>query len=421
MSAERYVVLGLARPRSPWFARVSRWSTAGSLPVDFVKCVSPEELEARLGSGRAVSAVMVDDGLFGADRDLLGVARGQGAATVVVSAGSPRRDWATLGASVVLSEDFDHQRLAEVLRQHARPVGQSGPDPDPSVGGSASGRVVAVCGPGGTGASTVAAVLAQGLARSGSAGSVLVDMGVPGEQAMLHGASDDVPGLLHLVEGHRRGALDRAAVLSHLWWVEERGYHLATGLRRSRSWPALRPRAVEATIETLAQTFAVVVCDVEAELDGERETGSVELEERHAMSRAAVLSAVAVVVVAGPGMKGAHSLGRVVAELVDFGVEPDRILAVVNRVPRGRRSWPETRAAARSLLPAAVPSPVLVPDRGLEQVWRDGRRFPAWLADPLCERVGPMLGASPPSPAAPVPIRPGTVGAVSAADGVAAG
>ena len=56
----RYVVLGLAHPRAPWFSEVARWATAGSAPVDFVKCVSAEEVHARLASGRRVSALLAD-------------------------------------------------------------------------------------------------------------------------------------------------------------------------------------------------------------------------------------------------------------------------------------------------------------------------------------------------------------------------
>ena len=44
MAAERYVLLGLGTARSPWFTEVARWATVGSLPADFVKCISAEEL-----------------------------------------------------------------------------------------------------------------------------------------------------------------------------------------------------------------------------------------------------------------------------------------------------------------------------------------------------------------------------------------
>ena len=37
MTTERYVVIGLAHVRSDWFTEVARWSTSGSLPIEFVK------------------------------------------------------------------------------------------------------------------------------------------------------------------------------------------------------------------------------------------------------------------------------------------------------------------------------------------------------------------------------------------------
>ena len=96
MAGSRYVVLGLAHVRSPWSTEVARWATAGSVPVEFVKCVSVEELRARLLSGRPHSAALLDGRLSGVDRDLLDLAAGQGCPTLVV-AGDVERDWSALG------------------------------------------------------------------------------------------------------------------------------------------------------------------------------------------------------------------------------------------------------------------------------------------------------------------------------------
>lgn len=71
MEGDRYVVLGLANVRSPWFREVGRWATAAVLPVDFVRCVSAEELRARLAGGRTYSAALIDGGLHELDRDLI--------------------------------------------------------------------------------------------------------------------------------------------------------------------------------------------------------------------------------------------------------------------------------------------------------------------------------------------------------------
>ena len=53
MTRERYVALALAHVRSPWSTDVARWSTAGALPLELVKCLSVSEVRARLSSGRS--------------------------------------------------------------------------------------------------------------------------------------------------------------------------------------------------------------------------------------------------------------------------------------------------------------------------------------------------------------------------------
>src|SRR3954462_6786779 len=106
MRGERFVAIGLARARSGWFSEVARWSTSAAIPVEFVKCVTVEEVRARLASGRAFSALLVDGGLSGVDRDLLDEARSCGCAVVVVHDGRVDRDWSLLGATTVLPSHF---------------------------------------------------------------------------------------------------------------------------------------------------------------------------------------------------------------------------------------------------------------------------------------------------------------------------
>ncbi len=91
MSSERFVVLGLAQVRAGWFGEVSRWSTSGTIPVEFVKCVSIDEVRGRLRTGRAVSALLLDAQRTGVDRDLLDAARDVGAAVIVVGDDRRRR------------------------------------------------------------------------------------------------------------------------------------------------------------------------------------------------------------------------------------------------------------------------------------------------------------------------------------------
>lgn len=104
MASSRYVVLGLALARSPWFRSVAQWANSASIPVEFVKCMSPTELRAHLSSGRPFSALLVDGGVPALDRDLIDEARQAGCAVVVVDDLRITRDWRSLGASAVIKD-----------------------------------------------------------------------------------------------------------------------------------------------------------------------------------------------------------------------------------------------------------------------------------------------------------------------------
>ena len=185
------------------------------------------------------------------------------------------------------------------------------------------GRLVAVTGDGGAGTSTVAMALAQGLARlPGNTGSVvLADLAGCGDLAMYHDVRDVMPGLQELVEAHRSTTPSRAVVRRLLFDIDERGYSLLLGLRRSRDWTALRPRALDAAVESLRASFRAVVADVRPEFDGEAETGSVDLEERNGPSRVAVVGADVVVVCGDASLKGIHALIRTERDVLGVGVE----------------------------------------------------------------------------------------------------
>ena len=211
--AERYVLLGLAPARSSWFRMVGQWAAAAVLPAEFVRCVSLEELRSRLRSGRAYSAVLIDGGLPGLDRDLIAAATELGCAVLVVEPPSAGRDWQALGAAGTLAPAFSRDELVEVLTATARPIRDASIamlDPGPVARPATRGPLVAVTGPGGTGASVTAIALAQGLAAEpGTAGRgpevLLADLCRRADQAMLHDARVLVPGLPELVDAHRGG------------------------------------------------------------------------------------------------------------------------------------------------------------------------------------------------------------------------
>lgn len=423
MAGERYVLLGLGTARSPWFTEVARWATSGSLPAEFVKCISAEELHVRLSSGRAFSSLLVDARTGAVDRDLLDRAARQQVSVLVVDDGDGRH-WLELGAAAVLPTTLTREQLLDALAAHSRTIGAAtdlpaDADVEADLVGDHRAPLVVVTGAGGAGASTVAMALAQGLADPAAGHTaVLADLCLDAEQAMLHDARDIVPGVQELVDAHRSGRPTPAAVRALTFDVVNRGYGILLGLRRHRDWAVLRPRTFAASLDGLRRAFGVVVADVDPDLEGEAECGSVEVEERNVMARTAVDGADVVVAVGTAGVKGLHGLVRTVARLRDHGVAPERIVAVVNRSARSAKGRAEITRAVADLAGApaggSVLGPVHLPERrGLDDVLRDGAPLPSALVDPITGAVRAVLERAPARPVAepePVAVRPGELG-----------
>jgi hypothetical protein len=423
---DRYVVVGLAHARASWFGDVARWATTGAVPVEFVQCLSVEELRARLGSGRPFSAVLLDGAVPGVDRDVADLARRAGCAVLVVDDGRAERDWLGLGASDVLAPPLAPARLRDALRAHATPIATGaveGWSPPPADVGWL-GALVAVTGVPGAGVSTVAAALSQGLGDDPrNAGSVvLADLALDAQQAVLHDASDIVPGLPELVDAHRLGNPSPDEVRALTFGVTGRGYRLLLGLRRHRDWAALRPRAVEAALDGLRRSFRLTVADVSADLEGEAQCGSADVEDRNVLARTATASASVVVVAGRPGPTGIHRLLRIVDALLEHGVPATAIVTVVNRAPRGPRARAEITRAFADLARASpggarLAAPMFLPERRrLDDLIGDGHRLPAALAAPVTAAAVAFLGVADgsgrmrsSSAAVPVAVAPGSV------------
>jgi Mrp family chromosome partitioning ATPase len=428
---ERYVVLGLAGVRAAWFAEVARWATSATIPVDFVKVVSREEARARLLSGRPFSALVVDAGLGALDRDLIDLATGQGCAVVAAADGRATRTWHDLGVHAVLPLAFGPDDLLDALRTVARPLGRGDeltaatlPPPEPPPG-QRRGRLVAVTGAGGVGRSTLATALAGGLAADPrDRGLVaLADLALHAHQALLHDAGDVVPGVLELVEASRAAALPPHEVRGLCFTVAARGYDLLLGLRRHRDWTALRPRAVAAGLDGLRRAYRQVVVDVDADVEGEQQCGSADVEDRNVLARQALADADLVLAVGVPGVAGLHSQLRVLGDLLGHGVDAGRIVPVVNRAPRSPRQRAELSSALAQLLGASAPgavlasTPVFVPERRrLAEAARDAAPLPAPVVRPLVGAVRGLLDrarhTAAPRPPAPEPVlvAPGSLG-----------
>jgi len=401
VTTERFVVIGLSKVRARWFADVAQWCATSQVPVEFQKCVGIAEARARLTAGRPVSAFLVDGGAPGLDRDVIDTAAEHGVAVIVVEDARLDRDWIALGAVALLPETFDAATLMAALNSHAEPVRsvRDGAWVSTEIDESTSdwrGLMVAVTGGSGTGSSTIAMSLAQGLAAiPGHEGSVaLADFAGCGDLAMYHDVRDVMPGLLELVEAHRTTNPGRSAVRKLLFDIDRRGYSLLLGLRRSRDWTALRPRAVDAALASLLDGFRVVVADVRPELDGEEETGSVDTEERNHVSRATMATADAIVVCGDASLKGVHSLVRAERTLLAAGVTSDRIVRVVNRSPRSPRQRAEIGRALADLGvgEGSLLGVVHLPERRLLDVTHSvGQPLPSSLVQPVTRAVIEVL------------------------------
>lgn len=427
MSSDRYVVVGLAPVRATWFSEVSRWSTTGSLPIEFVKCVSVQELRSRVTGGRLFSAALLDGRLPGVDRDLLATLDACRVPSLVISPSPGYRDWSSLGAIDVLAEPLDRARLLSALRDHCRMVGGIDarvPAPPPAATVAPwRGHLVAVTGSPGTGRSTLAAALAQGLADDArSAGDVvLVDLARRAHQAVLHDAMDVVPGIQEIVEAHRIGRVATDDLRQLSFDVPSRGYRLVLGLRRPEDWITIRSRAFGTALEAIQHSARAVVADCDPDLEGEAETGSLDIEDLHLMARATITRADVVLVVSTPTTTGIHGLVSTLADLRAHRVPGERTIAVINRAPKAARARAELTRALANLTGSKERAeghlgPVFVTERRhLDLVHRDLHRFPGAISQSLQRVVSETLDRLPRrSPADetvdPVPVEPGSLG-----------
>ena len=429
MSDDRWLILGLAHPRVEWFSKLSHWSTAAAIPVDFIKCVSRDEVVARLNSGRSYSALLVGGDVSGLDRDLIDSVRIAGA-TVIVVGSVVERDWNELGVAALLPEEFERSDLLGALTDHAPPIAQisavvrDSPTPHESTW---RGQLIAVTGPGGAGSSVVAMAAAQSFASEPSNNSMvlLADLALNGEQGMLHDAREVIPGIQEFVDAHRAGRVPTEQLRSLVFEAVGRGYHLLLGLRRHRDWTAIRPRSFETSLDGMLHSYRLVVADIDQDFEGEKDTGSRDVEDRNHMARTVVTTADLVVVVGVATTKGIHSLTRTIRELVAVEVESERIVAVLNRTTRNPRRQADAADALAALLArdrsvGDIGNPIFVSERpDIEDALRDGVRLPnnagKALHRQLSNRLGSFSSRSNSRDALnntlePVPVIPGSLG-----------
>jgi hypothetical protein len=174
---------------------------------------------------------------------------------------------------------------------------------------------------------------------------------------------------------------------------------LLPGLRRPGHWTAVSPAAFDAVLAALLESFDLVIADVTGDVEGERESGSLDVEERNHMARSTTVAADAVIVVGAPGANGTRRLTLLVDDLLDHGIDPARIVPVVNR---GRGAVAPGRVCGLPIPPVAIS----------EGATLDGRLLPPEVVRPLANAVGEVLArpaAARPGPAL-VPVMAGDLG-----------
>ena len=199
---------------------------------------------------------------------------------------------------------------------------------------------------------------------------------------MLHDAREVIPGVQEFVDAHRVGRAPIEAMRSLVFEAVDRGYHLLLGLRRHRDWTAIRPRSFESALDGMLRAYRLVIADIDHDFEGEKDTGSRDIEDRNHMARTAVAKADLVVVVGPATTKGIHSLTRTIRELVAMKIESKRIVAVLNRTTRNPRRQADAadalaRLLARDQSVGDIGNPIFVSERAdIEDALRDGVRLP---------------------------------------------
>jgi hypothetical protein len=391
MTSEHFVVLGAARPRTGWLTEVGRWSTSSTLPIEFLRCVSVDEVRARLQSDRRHSAVLLGDDCTGVDRDVLESARDAKCAPIIIASTSVRRDWLSLGAACVLPEPLTPETLLTALRDHAIGIERRTLRPLQSSSESANeyGRLITVIGSGGTGTSTTALGLAGHFTSTqcpfiatATPSVAVVDASLNGDQARLHDLGDVVPGLQELVDLHRMTTPSSEEVRNHFWFAPRHGYDVLPGLRRHQDWTTLRRRATSAALDSIRCSFDLVVADADADLEGEKQTGSIDIEDRNQLARELTITSDLVVLTARAGVAGTSRSLEILRNLVELDIDSRRILLVVLCAPRSTRLRSELTRTLGNLLSEALPerpfpTPVMVPlRRDLEPFLHDGAPLP---------------------------------------------
>ena len=332
VSSLRYVLLGLASGEPAWLEAVARLVGRRSADDEFIRCTGSVDLATRLGTGRPFSAVLVDHRTVGLDRELVRRASAAGCPVIVVGGADDPGRLASLGATAHMVDPPSLQDLDGMLARHATPIGRID---DLRLGLRAedgpagwTGRMVAVTGPGGTGASTVARLLAAALADDPRMYSsvLLVDACLEADQAHMHGITDSQVDLQAAARAHRNGDPVDSELRALTFVPAGHRHRLLPGIRQRRDWPTIGGPSLEAALGNLRDHHLATIVDVDPYVDLAPTHQPVGPTTPGEPARIVFGMADLVLVVGRAGNDSVRSLARVRANLADSGLPAERVM-----------------------------------------------------------------------------------------------
>lgn len=320
-------LLTLALGRCPWQLAVTRWADTGLLHHDVVAVVSIPHALAHLNGSRRFTALVLDASVL--DDELITACDRASCPVIAVTQASATLEYRLAGHLV---EPFGPDELATLLQRVGRPLRVQDGLPSWVTPPSelAAGAVVTVIGGSGSGTSTAAQAIAQHFGQR--ARCALLDWSRHADLGTLHGAVTLGPGLAELA-----ATTDPPDCRPFLHYVAWANYDLLLGLRRPTDWSVISQAAIERSLAALQRDYDRVVCDVDAELDGEAETGSYDVAERHGLSRLAVNRAAVVVLTTRATLAGARRLMWIIGQIEELGSPPNMVVCVTSLRTRSER------------------------------------------------------------------------------------
>jgi len=333
--ARRYVLLGLSAGGPPWVALVEGFVASRATGDELLACDGRIDLLTRLGTGRPFSAALVDHRTVGLDREFVRRAGAAGCPVILLGGPDDPARTSALGLAAHLPDPISDRDLAGAIDAHAVPIGRVddlrlGVGDHPGSDHRWTGRLVAVTGPGGTGASSVARSLAQGLAAEPRLrGEVLlVDACLEADQAHLHGLTTHHVDLQGATQAHRGGDPPDHTLDDLLLSPEGHRHRLLPGIRRRRDWPTIGGPTLAATLRNLRDRHLATVVDVDPDVDLGPTHQPVGPATPGEPARIVLAMADLVLVVGRPprDTPADRATRRVIDNLLDAGVPVDRII-----------------------------------------------------------------------------------------------